>query len=616
MPQAKRRFRTGTNVLAHISGEVRGRARRDRVIMRLLVGKGDSMMDFGRRAVGIAIALTTMACAPEASPGEDETDGATTGVASDVSTDGSEDPDTGTTTDETSADSTDTGDTDDTDETDETGDTAGDVELEMLIWRYDASQRSRFFRYRIIDGVSDGPTLAHEDDDTSWATASVLSGHRVIYRHYNRGGPELRLGPYDGPLPADTIPLDVAPAPPGTGADPLLVPGDDAVLFRGGDVLYRVLLEGLVADPPVAVVDLDPSEPYLYQAVTLDPSGRYVVARVADGDGSSDLHRVALEDGFASEVLADRALDETESLPELSPSGDWAFFLDEDGDVDRLMVADLASGVGDVTAASADVTAPEQIFWDSFSLPRARPHAEQVGLLYAVGTPEDRTLTYVGMDGSTPLAPVPVAASPMAAGASVWSWSPDGRWCYFKSIQGQVSNTWLVHFGDGHAPEATLLASSESISPRLRWSPDGAFIYLLRNPPGETTWELARIELLDDGPAPPQLIAGPYPSAEIEDFTTEAGILLFTAATDDTNELFGVDVSGEEPGPVVTFSGPLPAGQEVQKGRFSPNDAFVAYTEAAAIFEDERLMLVRTDQPGIAEEIAEPVLGFQFVESP
>ena len=140
-------------------------------------------------------------------------------------------------------------------------------------------------------------------------------------------------------------------------------------------------------------------------------------------------------------------------------------------------------------------------------------------------------------------------------------------------------------------------------------------------PDGPQSRSLIRVDVSGAQPGAPQTLyevqaQGIGPSGELR-FSHDGDTLLFTAtdADDGPLELWGVDVSGAEPGAAFRVNAPLAAGERVTYGaRISPDDTAVAYRVGGEDPESPtRLMLAALASPGVAIEVAEDASSHDFV---
>lgn len=536
-----------------------------------------------------------------------------TGTGSTRGPDGSETSATGNDTD---ADTT-TGGVDVDTDTDTDADTTDTGELEpvsveLLVRLPNASDWGTNHRFRVLDGVSDGLQAAHELSFAADWLATPLSGHRVVYR-LTGAERQIRLGTLDDPLPAATTRLDSGGARVLTEVVPVL--NGESVLYAADGTLYRVELDGLDASPPVALVEIRNQASSSNLFATVDPQGRYVLARPASQSGDAvDFARISLSDGDIA-MVTQLAPDVTASLPLLSPSGDGGFYVEEEGTtLQRLMYVDLSNATpGTPLPLLSDVQAPDEIGGREESV---RPHAEATGFVASIGAQPSGRLVYCGVEGGTPLPPVPLHDSDLR-GEFLRSalWSPDGRTLEFVTFDEDfVSQVWLAQFGDGQEP--TLIPVGDPVDyydvPDVEWGPGGDEIFIARFSDDALTWTVERQRILAGSLADPLPFVGPYRYFSFHDTRAEEPMMVFAAAQTETEgkRVYAIDLSSEGGEPVL-LSDPGALGESGVHARFSPDGRVVGWetrTLGDPSFEG-RLLLADVEAPGRVYEVADGVSG-------
>ena len=533
----------------------------------------------------------------------DPDDAGTTYAASADSgdTDSGSAADSGTTSETTAAPGSDT-----TSTSESGGDTEvvpiGDVEL--LVHRYDETDHARFFRYRVVDELSDGLRIAHEATDAAWEIALPVPGHRIVYRTGSALGWELRIGSLDDPLPDETalVMADII-----TPDYPLLIPDTESLLQVVDHVLYRVDLDEPLPATPQEIVEVAPSP----SAFGVDRFGRHVFVMQEGAPGSRDLVYVSLTD-FVPQTLTALGPTEWTNLPWMSPSGEHGFFDTFDtafaGGVTRLTYLRIdENGAVTVTSAHDDIAPPDRILYPESA--GTRPSDVAVGTALAIGPQFEGVLEYIGVEDGLSLPPLALhdAAEPVTAA----EWSPDGTALTFETRDGDDYDAWMATFGEGHQPTVTSILTSSQDETASAWSADGRWLFVSHVPASEDTQRIATFELTDGGIVPGPEYTSEHQGLRVSNRSTGGRYVFFEEQVLAQTRLLAVDVSGAELADPFVVSGELGPSDRAAFPVSTVDDAIVGYT----VFDggDEALFLVSMEEPGIAYEVTDAKVGWQFV---
>ncbi|MEM6295963.1 MAG: hypothetical protein AAGA54_32120 [Myxococcota bacterium] len=488
---------------------------------------------------------------------------------------------------------------------DTTGDTEGPEELGplsfgLLIERDGAASSStEWTLFRAIDGVTDGPTLIHEDvEGRSWTSAAGLSGQRVVLRSF---GPrpekaQIRIASVAGDLPAATMQVDEL------DGSFIVSPADESLLYVRNGVLYRQELDGLSLGDQVGVTSVY-AEPGPFPAIA-DPQGRYVVA-ITPGQ---QLARVSLMNGSEDEFTGFNLTGSVE-LPELTPSGNDGFFVEQADDMSppQLMHVDLEATEPVVQVLVDSVGGTSDPLLDG----AVRPHPDAPGVVALVGSSGGRAIQYIGIDGdgsamdTLPLHGPDVTAAPFAIQAHAWS--NDGRWLVFAvSLSPTLSQNFLAEFGDGHAPNLVALGNPVApIGSSFIWSPTNETLHFAWQSPVTLETTLETIELSDDGPQWLDSVELPVQFLQFQDVRDDGDELLLTASpAREGNALFSVDVSSGQWGELTQLSNSLRTGEAIVSPAYGPDERVVAYGRRTGAFGiDLSIMVAFPARPGEPEEV-------------
>ena len=498
--------------------------------------------------------------------------------------------------------------TDGSDGTDTGTDTDGEqgADLELLILREDASGLRRYFRFRVVDGIADGPVLAHEATNASWGVAVPMPDHRVVY-HTNAldgGEDELRLGTLDDPLPAQTTPILTGI---GVGDWPQRIPGTDSLLQVYQDALHRIDLDGLSASAPVEIAPLPPS----WSNFALDPQGRHVFVKQEGTDGATDLAYISLAD---PEVQAMTSLgpDGLAGYPSTTPSGDHGFFTTSEEDVARIYYSRFDDG-GPSTPVPVydDIVEPDGI--EHFESAGTRPTDDAVGAAYGIGPQFGAVLHYLGIEDGAPLAPLPLHDASESLTRSTWS--PEGTSMTFETYDAdaEVYRRWVAQFGLDQQPTVEQIDPGTTGQTYVSWTKDGRWLFLSYGPDGGDFSRVATYEMTDAGPIPGPVYSGEGGSMSMARATTSARYMFLDERVGEQIHLLAVDVSGDTLGDPVLVNGPLGPDELAQFPQVSSDDRFVGYSVRTDIFDVEALWIVSMDAPGKAFEVTDAMIGWEFI---
>ncbi len=507
----------------------------------------------------------------------------------------------------TAADSSTSGEREDDDTGTDTDEGLGSPSFQLFVEGKDDGDWS-MYRYRVLEGVSEGLVQTHEDDGNNWYNAHFLSDERVLYRVGLPGSDfALRLGSLDDRLLGTTSRVD----------DPKLqgnivphVLPDESVVYGDAESIFHVELDGLTADEPVL---LGPSQ---LGRMLVDPQGRYVVTMPpADENGVTNLARVTLADQV-SVWLTDVELETTVNMPLLTSDGEGAFFFSElRGSIDRLEYRALGSSTPSVpVAVLPDVVFPDRILW---SYSTVRPAGASLGVVVFMGDFDMDNLFYVAFEDGNPAAPVQVNPQGVVPTGST-EWSSDGRWLFFLASEGGTYQRFAAYFGSGDVPVPVEYGSRFGFiggDPSGWWSEDRTTLYFSN---GDA---ISRATFSAEGELTVMPIAGAFASVEILDVHEETQSMLVAAARgqDDTTEVYIVDVSDGGRADPLLLSVPSDPEEGPTRAEFSPDGRVVAYhldSENSAA--SGKLVVVSPEAPGQASVVAPYTRSdsWQFLELP
>jgi len=464
--------------------------------------------------------------------------------------------------------------------------------FEMLIHPRVDSARAQFWRYRVVDGESDGLQLLHENDATTWLHAHVLSGRRVIYEvnAINPIEPQLRLGGLDGPLPSTTERIDTAGAP--GSVHPTLL-ADGSVLYERGSNLFRVAIDGFEAAAPV---DLGVTWLSKY---AVEPGARHLVAAVPpDEEGFTDIVLLRFSD-LVPQLVA-------RSDPGVSPErfvftrdGNGVFmkleeaFLDGRSEFDRLLYARLDEDApSEPVSLLGDVYLPNEEI--SFTASMLRPHADAAGALVELREQGRNALLYYAIDDAELQ---PALAVDDKRSSAHESWSPDGRWLKYVAFENGMGVPTAAYFGDGQVPVlfeyADVLSGTDSFE--SYWTADSQSVVVTDDT------KLERVLLSEDGVFETQLLTPTYDFLTVEAFRPDGQAMVYSASEDGERTLYFVDDSGAQP---VVLSGAASSGERPLDPVFSPDGRVVAFGLRSLDNEQpDRVMVVMPELPEDGVEV-------------
>ena len=423
---------------------------------------------------------------------------------------------------------------------------------------------------------------------------------------------------------------DVAPVPPTsiTSVPDFTVPG--ALLFRTVDPIgpmrrmYRVPWADAMLGAPSVV--LEPSEGMTaFGDFGISPDSQWltVVARIDDGPSNVYVASSTgeAESGTQVSAVVDPA---AEAAVEawLSDSSGLVFSVDDDGlgfQKDAPYLATLEAGL------PTDVVRIDDPLQDALEVARPAVAPDDRAVVYWVGTGLAGDAMYVALEAGVPEAPVLLSTlGPQQTIPIDLGWSPDARWVLYlaEHAAAETRDVFLVDTtGPGLSEPFQVTALPDGSSPEAQMFDAASHWLYVVAPDGPQSRSLIRVDVSGAQPGAPQTLyevqaQGIGPSGELR-FSHDGDTLLFTAtdADDGPLELWGVDVSGAEPGAAFRVNAPLAAGERVTYGaRISPDDTAVAYRVGGEDPESPtRLMLAALASPGVAIEVAEDASSHDFV---
>jgi serine/threonine protein kinase/Tol biopolymer transport system component len=181
----------------------------------------------------------------------------------------------------------------------------------------------------------------------------------------------------------------------------------------------------------------------------VSPDGRWVLFSSTRG-GGLDLWKLSLETGAAKRITED-------------PADDWdpAFTRDGAG----ILWSSSRSGVFEIWMCDADGLGARQVTHDGVDAENPAATPDKAWIVYNSGNPAHSGIWRIHPDGSGAMRLVP----------GTWSTpelSPDGRFIVFRA-GAEPRSVHVARFEDGALLDIPIEVSTESLSARPRWLPDG-----------------------------------------------------------------------------------------------------------------------------------------------